>query len=371
MTNYPMLHRLIWTGNIIAALGLVCSFLAAWVSPVRIWWLTLFGLGFEVLLIINLCFLIYWSVWRKKKLFLSLALVLLGLGKVFGIIQFHAFATPPKTLDKEGYHKFMSFNVRLFDLYNWFHNKETRGKIFRFLADESPDIICFQEFYSSDNPKNHFNNEDTLKKVLNARYAHIDYTVTMHEADHWGIATYSKYPIIKKCSVHFAKKGGSIFIYSDIKVGNDTFRVFNTHLESVRFGWKDYRFIENINKDDVEQDEIAGSLNILRRLKRAFIVRAKQIQVMKDSVNASPYPVIVCGDFNDTPSSYTYAHISKGLKDAYRESGNGLGKTYSGPFPSFRIDYIFHDEHFKSGGYMTIKEKLSDHYPISCYLKVK
>lgn len=362
-------QRLMWIANILAAIALSLSLLAAHVNPANWWWLSLFGLGFEILLVINLAFLIYWAVQRKRKFLLSFILFVLGIGKVMGIIQFHPFTATPKTLVKNGYTKVMSFNVRLFDLYNWFHNSETRNKIFRFLNDESPDIICFQEFYSSENKKLHFKNDDTLKSLLNARYAQIEYTITLRETDHWGIATYSKFPIINKKTVHFSKKGGSVFIYSDIKIGADTIRVFNAHLESVKFGWKDYHFIENINKDDVEQDEIAGSLNILRRLKRAFIVRAKQIQVMKDSVQASPYPVIVCGDFNDTPSSYTYAHISKGLKDSYRISGNGLGKTYSGPFPSFRIDYIFHDPRIESGGYQTIREKLSDHYPIVTYIK--
>lgn len=364
-----ILHRLIFLANLLAAVGMGLSLLAAYVGPESIWWLTLFGLGFEILLVINIAFMIYWIILRNKKFLLSFFVVIISLGKIFGIVQFHPFVKDDKSLKKEGYFKVMSFNVRLFDLYNWFHNEQTRGQIFRFLSDESPDIICFQEYYSSDDPKNRFRNDDTLKRVMQTRYAQIEHTVTLRNADHWGIATYSRFPIIRKRAHHFNKKGGSIFMYADIKVGTDTIRVFNAHLESVRFGWKDYRFIENLNNDNVEQDEIAGGKRILQRLKKAFVLRAQQIRVMKDSVDASPYPVIVCGDFNDTPSSFTYEHISEGLSDAFRVSGNGLGKTYTGPFPSFRIDYIFHDRRLHSEGYQTVKEKLSDHYPIYCWMK--
>ena len=366
-----LFHRIIWILNIFALGGLGLAMLAAYVNPEHFWWLSLFGLGFEILLVINLIFVLFWLLVQSKRFLFSLALVILGIGKVFGIIQVHPFATSQEKLAAKGYVKVMTFNVRLFDLYNWFHNNQTRGRIFNFLSAESPDIVCFQEFYSSDKKPNKFKNDDTLKKVLNARYSQIEYTVTLRKTDHWGIATYSKYPIVHQQSVHYAKKGGSIFIFSDIKIGADTVRVFNTHLESVRFGWNDYHFIENINKDDVEQDEVAGSLHILRRLKHAFVVRAQQIKVLKDSINASPYKVIVCGDFNDTPSSYTYHYVSSNLEDAFRESANGLGKTYSGPFPSFRIDYILHDPGIKSAGYKTLKAKLSDHYPISCWIKVE
>jgi endonuclease/exonuclease/phosphatase family metal-dependent hydrolase len=172
-------------------------------------------------------------------------------------------------------------------------------------------------------------------------------------------------------SVHFSKKGGNIFIATDIKIKDDTIRVFNTHLESVRFAWKDYKFIENLNKEDVEQNEIEGGITILKRLKKAFQQRANQVRLLKDAMRKSPHPVILCGDFNDTPSSYTYGILSRGIKDAFRESGNGFGKTYTGPFPSFRIDYILHDKSFDSREYRTITEKLSDHYPISCRMSLK
>src|SRR5204862_7418375 len=104
------------------------------------------------------------------------------------------------------------------------------------------------------------------------------------------------------------------------------------------------------------------------RLKRAFIKRSQQVRVLHRHILESPYPVILCGDFNDTPSSYTYATLCKGMEDSFRESGSGFGKTYIGAFPSFRIDYILHDGKLHSTGYLTHGEKLSDHFPISCWI---
>ena len=365
-----LLRKIFWVLNILAAIGLVFAFFASWVSPETLWWLALFGLGFEILFVINIVFFAYWLIVRRKRFLLSLVLVLLGLGKIFGIIQFNFSSENESKLREKGYIKVMSFNVRLFDLYNWFHNAQTRKTIFEFLERESPDIVCFQEFYSSDAKDMLFKNDDTLRHYLQAAFSQIEYTYSLKKTDHWGIATFSKFPIVNKEATHFAQRGGNIFIASDIRIGNDTVRVFNVHLESVRFGWSDYNFIRNLKNEDVEQDELKGSLSILRHLREGFVKRAKQVDILSDSMQASPYPVILCGDFNDTPSSYTYSVLSDNLKDAFRESGQGAGKTYAGPFPSFRIDYIFHDKSIQSSCYQTKHEELSDHYPISCMMKV-
>ncbi len=365
-----VLKRLMFGLNILAVVFLLFSYAASFISPGRIWWFALFGMGYGIILFVNILFVIFWLLLKSRRFLFSLVFILIGFGKVFNIFEFHFShnETPQKKEAASFPVKVMSYNVRLFDLYNWFHNQETRGKIFKFLSGESPDIVCFQEYFTSDKKEDHFSNNDTLEKVIPAAYSNIVYSTTL-QLNHWGIATYSKYPIIHKETVHFQDRGGNVFTFSDIKIGNDTIRVYNAHLESIRFGKDDYKFIENLG--EAEQDEFKGSLSIILRLKRAFIKRSKQVQVLHRHIRQSPYPVVLCGDFNDTPSSYTYSVLRRGLEDSFRESGSGFGKTYIGAFPSFRIDYIFHDEKLKSAGYQTHHQKLSDHFPISCWIEKK
>jgi endonuclease/exonuclease/phosphatase family metal-dependent hydrolase len=118
-------------------------------------------------------------------------------------------------------------------------------------------------------------------------------------------------------------------------------------------------------------DEIEGSKNLLRRLKRAFVRRAPQAEMVAEHIRKCRYPVIVCGDFNDTPFSYTYNTVKGNLNDAFIECGNGFGKTYNGIFPSFRIDYILHSGSLVPSGYYTHSESYSDHFPVSCFFELK
>jgi endonuclease/exonuclease/phosphatase family metal-dependent hydrolase len=122
-----------------------------------------------------------------------------------------------------------------------------------------------------------------------------------------------------------------------------------------------------------EQEVLSkGIRSIARKLKRAFVQRASQARVVAGEIEKSPYPVIVCGDLNDTPSSYTYYTISNQLSDTFVTSGNGLSQTYAGALPSFRIDYIMHDKsRFSASDYSRIRSKLSDHYPVSATLKLR
>jgi endonuclease/exonuclease/phosphatase family metal-dependent hydrolase len=364
------INKLIWLFNILALTGLIFSLLAAYVSPSRIWWLALFGLAFGPLLLLNFLFFIYWVLMRRRRAFLVLVFLLISFTRIPGMFRINLSSEPEEdAIAKMNHLKVMSFNVRLFNLYNWFHNTDTRNMIFDFLREESPDVVCFQEFYSSERKNNEFRNDEKVRKILSA-YSHIEYTLTLRDTDHWGIATYSKYPIIRRKAVHFQDRGGNIFIYTDIVKGKDTIRVFNTHLESVRFKWEDYKFIENLGNDEVQQDELEGGIKILKRLKRAYMKRADQVYVLHDTIHASPYPIILCGDFNDTPSSFAYSILADDLVDAFKESGRGFGTTYAGPFPSFRIDYIFHDKRLKTYQYKTHKADLSDHYAISCIVEL-
>jgi len=360
-------RKLIFFFNCIAIVALLLCYLNPFISPAKFWPLAFLGLAYPAIYLINILFFLYWVLRRSMLALFSGFAMLIGLYHFNTIYQFSSEA---KLLpENEKAIKVMSFNVRLFDLYNWSKNKQTRKAIFDFINKEKPDIIAFQEFYADD--ENDFINIDSLKHILGFPYEDYEYTLTLRKKSHWGIATFSKFKIVGSGHVNFRVKSNNVCIYSDMLINKDTVRMYNMHLQSIHLLKEDYNFINALGKDSVEVDEYKGSRKIAGRLKRAFIKRAEQVDSVAKSINNAPYPVIVCGDFNDTPASYTYQTMTSNLTDAFVEAGKGWGKTYIGIFPSYRIDYILHTKKHEAFEYITHQEKLSDHYAISCKLRVK
>ena len=357
--------------NVVVILQLFAAYLASYISPAKGWYFGFSGLAYPLILITNVIFIFFWLFQLKKYFLFSLLAILIGFQHFNNTFQFPFAndgvvkarkALPGKRI------QVMSYNVRLFDLYHWSHNKETRNKIFAQLKKASADILCLQEFYSSD--IGGLNNVDTLTNLLHLKNNAIGYTETLHGTDHWGIAIFTSYPIVNKGQIDFHEQTNNSCIFADVKVNEKMIRVYNVHMQSIRFQPEDYAFLKGISEKK-EQEELKGTTKILRRLKIAFVKRARQVDLLAEHIRSCPYPVIICGDFNDTPTSYTYHQLSHKLKDAFVESGLGIGKTYNGTFPSFRIDYILHDPKLLAYNFRVNHKNYSDHYPISCSFKLK
>lgn len=365
MKKPSLIRKLLIIINSLFALGLLLSYAAPYINPCDFWPLAFFGLAFPYLLISNIVFLLIWIFRGSRYFLLPLIVLLLGYQSIPNYIQWN----PHLPIEGESI-KVLSFNVRVFDLYLWTKEKSTRNKIFDFLEKEQPDILCLQEFYQSDtvNHKYPFKTLDTLKQFLKARNYHVDYTTTIKGVNHWGIITFSKYPIINKNRVPFAIKDDNICIYSDIKIKDKILRVFNAHLASIKLNKHDYKAMQQINNNSYSEN-FDKELLLIEKLRYGFERRALQADSIQKSIANSPYPVLVCGDFNDTPSSYAYHEIKGDLNDAYQIAGNGFGRTYIGEFPSYRIDYILYSDELKALKYTTHPQVLSDHHPISAQLK--
>lgn len=355
------MRKILFYINILFAACLLLAYAAYFISPNTSYLPAFFGLTYYIWLAINVFFILIWFFLKIRYSLLSILVIAVGfaLHKKQFATHFSINSTPP-----DGYFKYMSYNVQLFGLYNWKENKAHRDEIFRYIKKENPDIITFQEYYQDDLKR--FKTTDTLRQILDAKNVHLGIASSLKNTQHWGIATYSKYPIIHKGEIKFTKSRGNICIYSDIKIGKDTIRVFNVHFQS------NHLHTESIEKI-IQGDSTAKVLafDMFNALKKGYEKRAAQVDTVAKAISSSPYPVVVSGDFNDIPVSYTYKKLTENLEDAFLNEGGGFGFTYAGKIPFLRIDYILHNAKIDAKNFKVSSKKLSDHYPISAWLKVK
>lgn len=341
--------------NIFTATLLFCSYLSQFIPP-DIWWMpSLLGLIYPYLLVANLIFLIIWLIINPRLSLLSFFIILIGWGMISRFVQFKGRNSGKADI------QLVSYNVKNFTGEGRNPNRELAEIIKSFLKENEPDIICLQEVKLRTNSV--FNLQETRKefsKIQHYQYARSSRTM--------GSVTMTSFPIIKMEEIRF-KNSGNIAICTDIRKGMDTIRIFNVHLQSYKIDPDQYDIIESPGISD--HKDIREFRDLLSKYKKAMEMRAIQARMIRKKISESPYPVIVCGDFNDTPSSYAYSKTRGSLRDAFVGSGKGIGQTYVGKLPSFRIDYILHSRKFRSTGFKIYNIRYSDHLPISCGLIIK
>lgn len=357
--------RIILVLNALAAIGLLLAYLAPFINPSKVILPALFGLAYPVLLMLNLLLLCYWLIQLRKEILISLIVILLGWNHLNSLIPLNfKDATIPKTSSADRMFKALSYNVRGFDIYKWSTNPQVKEQILDFTIDQEPDIICFQEYYSS--AKRGETHTDISNKLRSLPESAVYYSADRANRSGFGIATFSRYPIVKKSRIPFNTSFNAA-MYTDILFRTDTIRVFNIHLQSIKFKQEDYAFMDTVRLKYTNR-QIRGIRNIESQLKKAFSLRAEQSEMIANYIKGSPYPVVVMGDFNDTPQSFAYRKIKRGMHDAFKISGRGFGNTYAGELPSLRIDYILYNNPLISYQFERIKTEYSDHFPITTWL---
>lgn len=339
-----------------AAGALLVAYLAVHISPEKFALPAFFGLAYPYILLLNIIFLVFWSFNLRKEAFISLIVIIIGINHLNNYIQFgggdiseHSFSV-------------LSYNLRLFNHYQ--ENEGSENKVIELIKKENPEIICLQEFFLEGNSADI--KKGFTSKLGSEYYAHIK-SIYRSGRRFYGIVTISTYPIINRGDI-IHPNSSSLTIFSDIVIGADTIRVYNNHLQSFRLRRIESSFIEEMS--GVDQSDIMREFRSLSStLKQGFVQRSIQSKVLRDHIEQSPYPVIVCGDFNDTPVSYSYRKIRKNLRDAFVETGSGAGFTYRDKYPPNRIDYILYDPLLDCSGFKIIRVKYSDHYPITAYFR--
>ena len=350
--------------NAIAALVLLCCLLAQHINPSTFPFFELLGLGFPVFFGINACFSIFWLVAKSHKKYFLISLVVLVLS-IPTAGNYYKFSDKQRQEIKTNNKlKVMSYNVMGFMYHTWRKSTEMKQQIFLYIRKENPDVICFQEYHND--TRENFIVIDSLKQQLNLAYTHHNRVFSVGPHHYQGNLICSRYPIVASGFIDYEGTGNAS-IWADIVVGNDTIRIFNSHLESYRLSIDNKQTVNDIGKiHNIEVEEVE---DLVTRLKTAMVKRGAQIDELAESIAQSPYPVVSCGDFNSPPCSYTYHKIksTNDLQDAFLEAGKGIGATFNW-WPQLRLDYILVDKQFTCHHFKRMGIKVSDHFPISCEL---
>lgn len=355
-----LFHSVLLTSNVIIAVLFIIAAYSDRLSPEKSLLLSYMGLAFPVFCICNIGFVVYWVCLKKWKFTLV------------GILSFLVCSGPVSTYFPmhgrtgkipEGALKILTYNVMAFAYKN--HSAEVPNKIVEYIARSGADIVCLQEYSVSPSDK-----YLTASKLYSALSMY-PYRKVIDLPSGAKIAVLSKYVITSSRRVKYASAFNGSAVH-ELDIRGKKLTLINNHLESLKLTTEDKTkytdFIKSLNADTF--DGLKGTIQ--RKIGPAFLIRAKQAEVIaREVANAKGEYILVCGDFNDTPISYAHRVIQGSLIDAFAESGCGLGISYNRNLFFFRIDHILHSGNITSFN-CTVDNKIkeSDHYPVWCYLQL-
>ncbi|MGA9637692.1 endonuclease/exonuclease/phosphatase family protein [Flavobacterium sp.] len=329
--------------TIVTFIAYILPFLAPKMFPI----LSVLTLFMPAFFILNALFFMYWAIQFKKRMVLSGLVLLMG---ITFINKFYKFSAKEFPKDEKDF-VVMSYNVRLLNLFKWLDKEDVPQEILSFVNEKNPDILCIQEFSNS-------------AKIDLKVYPHKHIFMTGDKIK-TGQAIFSKFPIIDQGNIVFPNSNNNV-VYADIKKGKDIIRVYNMHLQSIKISPDVNEISENI--DAINQGK---SQMMLFRISKAFKQQQEQAEILKEHKRDCKYPMIICGDMNNSAFSYVYRNVKGNLKDSFEEAGLGFGQTYKFRYYPARIDYIFVDNS------MIVKEfesfynfENSDHYPVMAKLSL-
>ncbi len=317
------------------------------------------GLLFPVFLLANFLFLCFWAAVYWRYAFFPLLAFVCCWGSIRTYFPMNLFQeeVPENAI------KILSYNTYAFGNLEK-HTKEKPNRTLAYLEKSDADIICLQEYIVQGNLK---------KKDVDYALRKYPYRHYYSLVNGWnGLGCYSKYPILSATPIKYESIGNASISYR-IKVGNDTLLVVNNHLESNRIGDSEVSVYQEVIDSRDGKKVSTGIWKLMKKMAEAIKIRAKQAETVSEQTNGfQGKGVIVCGDFNDTPISYTHRIMAKGMKDAFVESGNGLGISYNKHRMFFRIDHILLSKNLKAYK-CTVDDSIdaSDHYPIWCYITLE
>lgn len=361
------------TLNIVAAILFLLACLTKYLEPARYWYIAILGVGFPFLALSLLLFIFFWLFFKSRWVVLSLAALLLGWGQVNTVFAFHPFVSFSET-KPAGSLRVMQWNVaRLGQMNKRDDAISDRTAILAFIKKMNPDVLCMEEFLESNNARKMDANIPYISRQLNYPYYFFarDHKRRDRLYDH-GVIIFSKYPLIDTMRIRYAGETaatpGESLIHADININGQYVRLFATHLQSLHFDGDDYDVLKNIAK--AEDSAMEQSKNVLKKFRRGYSLRFKQAELVRDELDKSPYPEIMCGDFNDVPNSFTYFKVKGDLNDAFLKKGFGISRTFASLSPTLRIDFIMADKKLEVLQFKKTRLYCSDHFPLVADFKL-
>jgi len=340
MKKLGLIDKIIFIFNSLLGTALLLSYLLAFIPPKSFPLLSVLSLGVPVLILVNLGFMVYWIIRLKRQFLLSFIVLLIGYNYVSSLYQFSS-----NTQTSEGEVSIMSYNVRMFNTYDWTDEENIPERITDFIKEKDPDILLTQE---------HTVDETNLKEIYPYHFVH-----RKGRNSEFGSAIFSKFPIVEQYSVDFPHDGNNNAIYTDIVIKKDTLRIYNVHFQSLNVKPE----IDNLRKED--------SKKLLGRIGQGFGMQQEQAEMMMKKVRESSRKTIIAGDFNNTAFSYIYEFINdERFKDAFLESGEGFGQTFKLNYFPLRIDFMLFDAEIQINSFERFKNEYSDHYPVMTRFKI-
>ena len=315
------------------------------------------GMVFPFFIAANMLFVVLWVFFSWKRLWIPVT----GFALAYVPINIYIPLHGEKQTSEEDLLTVISYNVCCYG--GNYKYEEGFDTVFSYLMKYKPDIVCIQEDIVENARQlkcysDHFAYNDTMS-----------ISFSKHPANSLGIHT--RFPILRKERIEYESNANGSVAYF-LKREHDTIIVINNHLETTHLSASDRNRYEEMLKGDMERDTVkTETWSIVKKLGESMAKRASQAEAVHNYVvSHQHYPIILCGDFNDTPISYTRHTIAQGLTDCYVKCGRGIGVSFNRPGFNFRIDHFMCSSHFEPVA-CKIDNNMdaSDHYPMLCWLK--
>jgi endonuclease/exonuclease/phosphatase family metal-dependent hydrolase len=372
---WPKFKKIIRVSFVVATLFTVLFYLQACLLPFleagKHWFIALLGLIFPFLFFALQGLLVYWVIKKSGWAILCSLALLLGWQQVSVSFSFRMHKSFDVVKKSETL-RVLSWNLSSWGETNRIKKVNHMYDMIDLIKKQDADVLCFQEYLYYKNLRY----RDSIHTVLKesgyqyAFFAKTNYTERFYtSAVLTAVVIMSKYPIVDTAKFIYNEEDfAEPLIYADIKKDNNTVRVFTTHLQSLRFENNEYDALHVLKEPGIAS--INQSRSMLWKLRQGYKKRSLQAELVHKKIKESPYPVILCGDFNDVPNSYAYFTIKEGLQDAFLKKGSGFGRSFRFISPTLRIDYILADKKFKVQQFGKIEVDYSDHYAIIADLEL-